>query len=97
MRGLKRADLIEPNWSMGAPEGLREMEGMVAWPQAAIVFTVTNFGIELYCAAHGFKSIDDFKRGAKEFAARFKAEVSPCEALIVEDLPPFEPPLESQN
>jgi hypothetical protein len=95
MRGLKRADLIEPNWAAGPPDGLRKMERMVAWRQPSVVFTATNFGIELYCAAHGFTSIDDFKRGPDEFAGRFQAKISPCEANVVAELPPFEPTLES--
>ena len=43
------------------------------WPCAALVCTVSNFGIELFCAAHGFTSIRDFNRPAADFRERFRA------------------------
>jgi hypothetical protein len=91
MRGLKRMDLIDANagWVMGRPEVLRAIERDAQWPCPAVVFTVTNFGIELFCAAHGFRTLKAFKRPYDDFVARFKAQVPSCEPFVVADLPSY--------
>lgn len=91
MRGLKRNDLIDAQsgWMTGPPEELHDrVRPGVGWPYHSLVFNLTAFGMELFCAAHGFTSIDAFKRPTSEFRPRFKVEVSTCEALIISELPP---------
>jgi hypothetical protein len=89
MRGLKRTDLIEPTggWRFGAPDDLRE-EREAEWPGPALVFSASNFGLELFCAAHGFTSMADFGRPTAEFRPRFEADIVACQAWIVSELPP---------
>ncbi len=99
MNGLSRADLLGSGlgsgWNMGTPEMLRTIKNVV-WPEHAVTFQVTQFGAELFCAAHGFHSSpwDDLKRPTADFAPRWAADIPPCEAIVVADLPlqPSPPP-----
>jgi hypothetical protein len=86
MRNLKRAELVG-NWRSGPPEALL-VEANVQWPSHALVGDMTNFGIELFCAAHGFRNIEDFKRPSTEFRSRFDDRIERVEPIIFSELPP---------
>lgn len=90
MRGLRRTELIHAvgGWLTAEPAELQTTEFNAKWPCAALVCTISNFGIELFCAAHGFTSIRDFNRPAADFRARFRAGVSVVEPIVMQDLPP---------
>jgi hypothetical protein len=93
MTGLGRLSLVGRmgHGQMASPEFLRTEVKNVDWPTRCLVFHVSGFGVELFCAAHGFSAspLDDFKRATNEFGARWRAEIPSCDALIVADLPPY--------
>lgn len=85
LRNLKRAELLS-GWRVADPEHLRE-EANVIWPCTAAVCTITNFGIEVFCAAHGFRSIGDFARPSQDFHARFSQSIDVIDPIIISELP----------
>jgi hypothetical protein len=89
LNGLERLGLIAATgrWA-GTPDVLRRMVRNVDWPTSCLVFEVSDFGVELFCAAHGFNvsPLDEFKRSSNEFGARWRTDVPSCDAIIVEDL-----------
>lgn len=91
--GLQRTGLID-GFALGSAQHLRSAERSVQWPDHGLVFRASTFGIEIYCAAHGFTAdpVTDWSRPHGEFVARFKTEVASAEALIVLDLPSYVEP-----
>jgi hypothetical protein len=97
LNGLERLGLIDADWSVGTPDELRrEMREMraVDWPTKCVAFGTSDFGVELFCAAHGFhvSPLDEFKRPSSEFDARWRTDVPPCDAIVIDDLPPLDRP-----
>jgi hypothetical protein len=88
LNGLERLGLIGAGRAAGTPDVLRMVWRNVDWPTSCLVFEVSDFGVELFCAAHGFNvsPLDEFKRASSEFAARWRTDVPSCDAIIVEDL-----------
>jgi hypothetical protein len=90
MRALRRVELIHPKggWLAGNAEQLAERECNVEWPEPALVCTISNFGMELFCAAHGFRSVLDFAQPRREFRERFQYHGATVAPMRVADLPP---------
>jgi hypothetical protein len=85
LRNLKRADLLD-GWRVANPENLKIVANVI-WPCPAAVCEITNFGIEVFCAAHGFRTISDFARPTQDFRARF-GQLDIVEPIIIANLPP---------
>jgi hypothetical protein len=98
LNGLDRLGLITGGRYAVTPDELRKVRN-VDWPTSCLVFEISDFGVELYCAAHGFNvsPLDEFKKASREFAARWRTDVPPCEAIIVEDLATLGPPEEDDG
>lgn len=91
MIGLQQHDLIDaPGWYCGDSDFLLKQHRVEWSHDHMLVFHLSNAGIALFCAAHGYTASpwDDFKRPTAEFARRFRATIPPCEAVVVGDLPP---------
>jgi hypothetical protein len=91
LNGLERLRLITADWFVGSPDELRREVHAADWPTDCLAFEVTDFGVELFCAAHGFtvSPLDEFKQASSEFSARWRTDVPVCDAIIVEDLAGF--------
>jgi hypothetical protein len=87
---LGRLDLLRPatNESTGLADGSRFVEmynprkEITTWPGPCYRFYLTAFGLELYCAAHGFhRPYFDFKRPIEDFHSRFAVDIPLCEPI----------------
>jgi hypothetical protein len=87
MLSLSREDLIEPQWTVGDPEGLRRLAYVDA-PETGIVFRLSKHGIVLFCTAQGVRdNVMDYYVASP--GSRAVAGIQLPEALIVRELPPF--------
>jgi hypothetical protein len=93
--GLVREDLIGETTAWGDDDHLRSSVSNREFPgKHGLVFEMTLFGIELFCAAHGIMRhpLAAFVGPSATFDSRMGTEVPRASLYRVDDLPVFEPP-----